>query len=491
MLVPEKSQKIKSLRIPIMVVRLLSFLAFFLILFLGIIFVDYWHLMQNLVDNKHIALENKQLREQMQIFQLKINSLGNDVDRMSIFEQKLRTITGLEREKLTKSYFETLQVIQEQNQNIIDDSTSAAAVVIPSSKVTNNPSLDFGPDEMEKKPISNPEKTESGKYQKRKSKPSTKFENSVETPTNESESIKINQPEQEQVVPPVSEEANKSTSLFENNNLKKFISFLTIISPVHATISDSKNKMGEAIIPENISEKIKESSLSQLEFKGPIFENLVAEKRNNDPHFNQLVKTHQQRLLNLYGITDNYKVNELFSTLVERSHEVAKLLAIFDYQFDIIRQANNHLEQKLHELDEYLLDRDSMLNSTPMLMPVNGWITSYFGPRINPYTGHLKMHEGIDVGAPSGAQITSPADGIVLFSGIKPGFGKHVQIDHGYGIETLYAHSEKLHVKTGQRIKRGTLLANVGSTGHSTGPHLHYEVRINGVPVDPFYFILE
>lgn len=166
-------------------------------------------------------------------------------------------------------------------------------------------------------------------------------------------------------------------------------------------------------------------------------------------------------------------------------------MAKFDYQYEKVSNFSMKLEQKMHELDQFLLDRESMLLSTPILIPTNGWITSYFGPRINPYTGRLKMHEGIDVGAPNGASIYAPADGVVVFSGIKPGFGKHVQIDHGYGIETLYAHSERLHVKSGQPIRRGTLLANVGSTGHSTGPHLHYEVRINGVPVDPFYFIIE
>jgi murein DD-endopeptidase MepM/ murein hydrolase activator NlpD len=80
---------------------------------------------------------------------------------------------------------------------------------------------------------------------------------------------------------------------------------------------------------------------------------------------------------------------------------------------------------------------------------------------------------------------------VVVFSGTKPGFGKHVQIDHGYGIETLFAHSQSLVAKKGQVIKRGTVIAKVGSTGHSTGPHLHYEIRINGVAVDPFYFLLD
>jgi murein DD-endopeptidase MepM/ murein hydrolase activator NlpD len=103
----------------------------------------------------------------------------------------------------------------------------------------------------------------------------------------------------------------------------------------------------------------------------------------------------------------------------------------------------------------------------------------------------MKMHEGLDVGAPSGTAVHAPADGIVTFSGEKAGFGKFVQIDHGYGIETIYAHNSALTVRAGQKVKRGALLSAVGNTGHSTGPHLHYEVRVNGIAVDPLYFILD
>ena len=101
------------------------------------------------------------------------------------------------------------------------------------------------------------------------------------------------------------------------------------------------------------------------------------------------------------------------------------------------------------------------------------------------------MHEGLDVGASYGTPIYAPADGVVTFAGNKAGFGLFVQIDHGYGIETIYAHSQKILTKNGDNVKRGDLLAKIGSTGSSTGPHLHYEVRVNGIAVDPLYFVLE
>ena len=149
------------------------------------------------------------------------------------------------------------------------------------------------------------------------------------------------------------------------------------------------------------------------------------------------------------------------------------------------------LEVGIHQLDQFILDKESFLRSTPTLLPTKGWVTSYYGPRQSHYAGRVKMHEGLDVGAKSGESILATADGVVTFSGHKPGFGKFVQMDHGYGVETIFAHASRLKVKKGELIKRGQTIAYVGSTGYSTGPHVHYEVRVNGTPVDPLYFILD
>jgi murein DD-endopeptidase MepM/ murein hydrolase activator NlpD len=100
------------------------------------------------------------------------------------------------------------------------------------------------------------------------------------------------------------------------------------------------------------------------------------------------------------------------------------------------------------------------------------------------------MHEGIDIGAPNGENILAPAHGYVVYSGHKPGFEKFIQLDHGLGIETIFGHASRLLVKTGDKIKRGKIIAQVGNSGLSTGPHLHYEVRVNGMAIDPFYYIL-
>ena len=462
MLVPEKNKSIKSLKIPSFAIKLAAVCVFGVFLFSGIILFDYWNLMQNVVDNKHISLENRQLREQLQIFQMKINTLTNDVERISTFEQKLRTITGLEREKLTKSYFETLQVIQEQNQNIIDDIPDTKAKT-QSKNSTQNQS--YSEEFLEQAP------------QKKIPKPSLEILPDAPAPPAAPAAPSVPAiPEQ-----PVVEPAVPQTTF---NKIYEWI-----ITTANAQSAESTQKTANEPSAESIE---KDWTPPQAEeFRQNFLTEIKLQEYSKEQVFQDILRGHQQAFLNIFGISDNYRVTRLFSQLVQRSGKLSFDMARFDYQFEMVNGFSLKLEQKLHELDQFLLDRDSMLLSTPILIPTNGWITSYFGPRINPYTGRLKMHEGIDVGAPHGASIYAPADGVVVFAGIKPGFGKHVQIDHGYGIETLYAHSERLHVKSGQQVKRGILLANVGSTGHSTGPHLHYEVRINGVPVDPFYFIIE
>jgi murein DD-endopeptidase MepM/ murein hydrolase activator NlpD len=148
-------------------------------------------------------------------------------------------------------------------------------------------------------------------------------------------------------------------------------------------------------------------------------------------------------------------------------------------------------EQSLQELQAYFQDQKSMLASTPSVWPARGWVTSDFGQRLDPYTAERVMHAGLDIAAPHGKEVFAPSDGTVVFAGLEGGYGNVVVIDHGYGIKTRYGHLSKLTVKAGDRVRRGSLIAAVGNTGRSTGPHLHYEVRVNGIPQNPRKFILE
>lgn len=147
-------------------------------------------------------------------------------------------------------------------------------------------------------------------------------------------------------------------------------------------------------------------------------------------------------------------------------------------------------EESFNELKEFLEDKKSLLASTPSVWPVRGWITSGFGKRISPFTGGFKNHEGLDIATRMGTPIIAPADGRVTYVGVEAGYGKLLVIDHGYSVITRYGHNSKIDVKVGDRVKRGDKIAFVGSTGRSTGPHLHYEVRVNGIPVNPDNYIL-
>jgi murein DD-endopeptidase MepM/ murein hydrolase activator NlpD len=147
-------------------------------------------------------------------------------------------------------------------------------------------------------------------------------------------------------------------------------------------------------------------------------------------------------------------------------------------------------EVRLHDLHALLLDQSVRLDSTPSVWPVRGWVTSGFGVRTSPFTGSRKFHEGIDIAARLGNPVYSTADGMVLFAGAKSGYGKVVFVDHGYGVSTRYGHLSGIDVTAGQRIQRGEIVGRVGSTGRSTGPHLHYEVLVAGVPVNPYSYIL-
>jgi murein DD-endopeptidase MepM/ murein hydrolase activator NlpD len=148
-------------------------------------------------------------------------------------------------------------------------------------------------------------------------------------------------------------------------------------------------------------------------------------------------------------------------------------------------------EQSLRELQEYFDDQRSLLASTPSIWPTRGWVTSDFGTRIDPYTAERKMHQGMDIATPHGQTVYTPSDGTVVFIGSEGGYGKVLVIDHGYGVKTRYGHLSEVTVHLGDRVKRGDRVANVGNTGRSTGPHLHYEVRVNGIPENPRKFILE
>jgi murein DD-endopeptidase MepM/ murein hydrolase activator NlpD len=164
-------------------------------------------------------------------------------------------------------------------------------------------------------------------------------------------------------------------------------------------------------------------------------------------------------------------VNREFSVIQQRIDEVRR-------QIDLRRESQE-------EIQGILNDQRSLLAAKPGGWPVKGWLTSSFGMRRDPFNGRRKMHEGLDIAARTGTSVTATADGIVSSVKTEPGYGKVVILDHGYGYRTIYGHNSKYYVKVGQRVRRGERIAAVGNTGRSTGSHVHYEIRLNGVPVNP------
>ncbi|HUK23041.1 MAG TPA: M23 family metallopeptidase [Terriglobales bacterium] len=128
-------------------------------------------------------------------------------------------------------------------------------------------------------------------------------------------------------------------------------------------------------------------------------------------------------------------------------------------------------------------------NSAPDLWPVEGQITGSFGERIDPFNGEGAFHEGVDIGSSYGQPVVAPADGIVIFADFLGGYGRALILDHGHGITTRYGHLASFAVSAGQHVHRGEVIGYVGLSGRSTGPHLHYEVRINDIPVNPHKYL--
>ncbi len=363
MIIPEKNKEVRSIKIPRLLFKSLVFLFVTFVILLGILTYDYWNVLSQVYENKHLLVENRQLKEQVQLFQMKLNSITEDLERINVFERKLRAITGLEAIKATTVDAGSLK------ESMVSGKISSIGIA--------EPDRDYSPGSM----------------------------------------IKVFKSE-----------------------------------------------------PKKAVEK-----LAQFE---------------EDNKYQETKKLYEEKIANSFGLNNNYGYAKEWSFLTRQSLSMASLYAEFDYKYEVVVGFLKEVEVHVHDLDQHLLDKESFLHSTPTLMPANGHLTSNYGPRMSPYAGRIKMHEGLDIGAPIGTAIVAPADGVITFSGPKPGFGNFVQIDHGYGVETIFGHASSLSVKKGQKVNRGDRIATVGNTGYSTGPHVHYEVRVNGTPVDPLYYVL-
>ena len=161
------------------------------------------------------------------------------------------------------------------------------------------------------------------------------------------------------------------------------------------------------------------------------------------------------------------------------------------YDLSSLERRARLLSESLEEATDSVLAHRNLLESTPSILPTDGWLSSRFSQaRMHPVHNRPLPHEGIDISAPTGTPIMAAAKGKVIRSGWVVGYGLTVEIDHGYGFSTLYGHASKLIAQVGDEVTRGDVIAQVGSTGITTAPNLHYEVKVNGVAQDPSRFIL-
>jgi murein DD-endopeptidase MepM/ murein hydrolase activator NlpD len=179
-------------------------------------------------------------------------------------------------------------------------------------------------------------------------------------------------------------------------------------------------------------------------------------------------------------------------SIVAKAYSESHVEMIRELEEDLatLRVLASKQEQSFQELTEGIEHRRAKWASTPSIWPVKGWVTSGFGPRISPFTGHPAMHRGVDISVPANTPFVAPANGVVTLARWDGGLGNAIKIDHGYGYQTVYGHLNKILVRHGQRVKRGDVIGLVGNTGLSTGPHLHYQVSVNSAPANPLRYVL-
>jgi len=195
----------------------------------------------------------------------------------------------------------------------------------------------------------------------------------------------------------------------------------------------------------------------------------------------------------------NSEIKDSLSVIETEKKEISRSEVEKQRNYQVLRGRRQEYEQRVRELEANSLEierfirargKSTAISSGKFGWPINGRITSGFGYRRNPLWGGLSLHTGIDIAAPYGKPISCADSGEVIYSGWWSGYGKAVVIDHGRGYTTVYGHMSRLIAQVGQKVEKGTVIGLVGSTGFSTGPHLHFEIRYNGKPVNPLPYLI-
>lgn len=393
MIVPEKTDQVRKILIPAWVLRG-SAVALSFVTLLGIVMVlDYWYVMSQIGENKQLKLENRKLRQQVQVFRNKMTTIDSTMERIKTFATRLKVITNIE---------DRGGLLQSLNQKLPDAGLNTGETAIARSAGATNA-------------------------------------------------------------------GGAATSGAVTNAGATPVARAALLRGASAT--GEAGASGAVILPV-LGPKASADTAPQFDRNdssatGPSAQNTSTE---ND-----------EESMPLDGL----------DPLSPEDIELRAAYDLLDVHFSELNRETLYVEQMLQDQYELLADQKSFLAALPTRKPAIGYFTSGFGIRRSPFGGRTKMHEGLDIANRPGTAIKAPADGVVTFANTKSGYGQTVILDHGYGLETWYGHTRKVTVAKGQHVKRGDTVALLGNSGRSTGPHVHYEVRVHGTPVDPLSYILE
>lgn len=250
--------------------------------------------------------------------------------------------------------------------------------------------------------------------------------------------------------------------------------------------------------------------IQELEAKIASRDNLLLSQRKQIQTFSHEINSLKSEIIALNDFEKQIRIianldhldnqTSLFGVGGSTPEDLDSKLNLKESHKSLIREMHDHVDElniaahvQKEGFESLLLELDEkkyLLACTPAIRPAKGLYTSAFGRRKSPFTGLSEFHKGLDIAGPEGTAVIAPASGTVTFASVKGAFGNIMIINHGHGIVTRYAHLSQFLKKPGDKVKRGDKIALTGNTGRSTGPHLHYEVSLNGIPVDPQKYIL-
>ena len=248
-----------------------------------------------------------------------------------------------------------------------------------------------------------------------------------------------------------------------------------------------------------IDQKVSEKELHQLRSENQDLKGKFEELRWNlaevEDRYQDLVER-EIKIRSLFGVPEidpeerQLGVGGPVSPAIANMSPAEKTAFVTEKQLDRLLKLSEFEVEKYTEVESELESIADRLAHTPSIWPTKGWMSRGYGMKYDPFTGVKQMHRGVDIANHNGTPVVAPANGVVKYIGKNGALGKTVVINHGYGFQTRYGHLSEYKVRSGQRVKRGDIIALVGSTGHSTGPHLHYEISRNGQFLNPMKFVL-